>query len=167
MLQVKEETRQSRLVTFDNWLHGSLGIACGILLVGLVTICFVEVLLRDLVSKSLPWYDELAGFLLVWLTFLGAALAEQRNGHIGVELIERLGPRRERAFRGVNQLVLFGMQALILYHGVILAVRSADTMAITLPISMGILYAIVPVWSVLMMIIHAMHLTRLVRRDAR
>jgi len=34
-------------------------------------------------GNSLIWYDEAASILLAWITFLGAALAMNRNAHLG------------------------------------------------------------------------------------
>ena len=34
-------------------------------------------------GNSLIWYDEAASMLLAWITFLGAALAMNRNAHLG------------------------------------------------------------------------------------
>lgn len=34
-------------------------------------------------GNSLIWYDEAASLLLAWITFLGAALAMNRNAHLG------------------------------------------------------------------------------------
>ena len=52
-----------------------LAIACSLLLAGIAVLCLVEVTLRYGFGGGLGFYDELAGFALVWLTFLGAVLA--------------------------------------------------------------------------------------------
>ena len=133
----------------------------------IVSVCFVEVLLRDLAGRSLGWYDELVGYLLVGLTFVGAAMAQQQDRHIGIDLLsQRLGPRLNRARRFAVQAVLMIVQLLIVVFGSQLAMLSAGESAITLPVSMGLVYAILPVAALLAVFVHVVQLARIWRGGA-
>ena len=78
-------------------LRSSLGVAVAVLLSAIAVICFLEVILRYVFAASLSWYDELVGYLLVWLTFLGAVLAQSHGQHIGIgDLVERAPERARR-----------------------------------------------------------------------
>jgi len=46
-----------------------------VLMLALAIIVLLGVWFRYVVQRALPWYDEFAEFLLVWLTFYGSALA--------------------------------------------------------------------------------------------
>lgn len=88
-----------------------------VVLVGLgVTMAAVvatQVFARYALNDSLFWSEELARYLLVWLSFLGASSAYYRGVHPGVDILYgRLPPgaRRAAAFAThLAALVLFGV----------------------------------------------------------
>ena len=47
----------------------------------------VQVFCRYVLNHSLFWSEELARYLLVWLTFLGASVAYYRSVHPGIDVI--------------------------------------------------------------------------------
>jgi TRAP-type C4-dicarboxylate transport system permease small subunit len=75
-----------------------------------------------------PWTEESARFLLVWLGFLGAALAFGRGGHLGVDyFMGKLAPEARRlaaALAWVSTLAFAGW--VLLAGGVALASRTAE-----------------------------------------
>ncbi len=74
----------------ERWL-GSLALA----IISLISLG--NVITRYVTGGSLAFTEEFSVFLLVVLTFAGAAVALRRNGHIRVGLLERAlppGPRR-------------------------------------------------------------------------
>ncbi len=76
------------------------------------SICLSEVVLRYVFAASLSWYDEVVGYLLVWLTFLGAVLAQSHEQHIGIgDLVDRAPARARRALAIARHLVLVGVHA--------------------------------------------------------
>ena len=54
------------------------------LMVGLTTVVVAAVIYRKM-GASLSWYDEIAGVLLAWITYYGAALAALKRSHIGFD----------------------------------------------------------------------------------
>lgn len=46
-----------------------------------------QVFFRYALNQSLFWSEELARYLLVWLTFLGASVAYYRQAHPGVDVL--------------------------------------------------------------------------------
>lgn len=151
-----------------NMLHHALNAAAATLLGGLTLICFVEVLLRDLAGRSLGWYDELTGFLLVWLTFVGAPLAQIGEGHIAAELLRsRLGRGAARWQRTLVHLVSLAVQLILLVFGAQLAMQSRAERAVTVDLSMGLFYLVVPLSASLGIAIHLLQIARLWRAEAR
>lgn len=126
-------------------------------LVSLVVICFVEVVLRYGFGRSLGWYDEFAGYLLVWLTFLGSAVAQRGERHVGVEILGR------RWMKLLRHFLLMGVQVVLLYYGALLALRFLGERAISLPVPMGLLYAAIPFSALLFLIVQARQVARLLR----
>ena len=48
----------------------------------------VQVLFRYVFNQSLFWSEELARYLLVWLSFLGASVAYRRKAHPGIDMLQ-------------------------------------------------------------------------------
>jgi TRAP-type C4-dicarboxylate transport system permease small subunit len=145
-------------------LRSVLGVAVSLLLAGMVVICLTEVILRYLFAASLSWYDETVGYLLVWLTFLGAVLAQSYDQHIGIgDLVERAPERARRSLLLAGHLVLAGVHVVLLVYGWQLASRFLDERAITVPVPMGVVYAVVPLSAALMLLVEGARIARLVR----
>jgi len=141
------------------------GLSIG-LLAALTAICVLEVTLRNLAGASLGWGDEMAGYLLVWLTFIGATLAQLDSGHIGADLVSRfLSPAGRRRLERVSQGILLALQLFLLIGGVQLVSIALRDRATSLPISMGVLYAAVPLSALLLAITHLAALLRPASRD--
>jgi len=57
-----------------------------------------QVVLRQVAHTSLPWGDLAARQLVVWVGFLGAALASRRGGHFHIGFLARFARPRARAW---------------------------------------------------------------------
>lgn len=53
----------------------------------MVFLIFSQVIFRYVLKQSLSWSEELARYLFVWLTFLGASIATRRRAHIKVSIL--------------------------------------------------------------------------------
>ena len=56
----------------------------------------VEVVFRYVLQMPLAWGAEVSQTLLVWITFIGAALALYRGEHMVINLVVNKAPRRRR-----------------------------------------------------------------------
>ncbi len=138
------------------------------LLAGLTALCTIEVAVRNLAGGSLGWTDEFAGYLLVWLTFVGATLAQIEGGHIGADLASRfLSPRAAKRLEATAQAILLALQLFLLIYGWRLVEAGMHDRATSLPVPMGILYAAVPFSAFLLVLVHAGAFARLSRREHR
>lgn len=105
----------------------------------------VQVFFRYVLNHSLFWSEELARFLLIWLTFLGASVAYYRRVHPGIDTVTRLFPvtlkKTAAACVHLVSLVLFGV---MIVYGCQFAyfVRLQISPALVLP--KWIIYSIVP-----------------------
>jgi TRAP-type transport system small permease protein len=145
-------------------LRSGLGVVVSVLLSAIAILCFLEVILRYLFAESLPWYDELVGYLLVWLTFLGAVLAQSHGQHIGIEdLVARAPEGARRALSLASHLVLVAVHLVLLVYGAQLALRFLDEYATALPLPMGVVYSVIPLSAALMLLAEAARIARLVR----
>jgi len=78
-----------------------------------VIVVLVGVVARYVLNISLPWSEEVARLLLVWLTFLGAATATAQRSHIRVDTIyARFTGRRRKIIEATS--ILLSLLTLVL-----------------------------------------------------
>ena len=68
----------------------------------MVLIILLQVFCRYALNNALPWPDEAARFLMLWLTGLMAPIALRQGGFVAIETLTQFLPRR-----GVTLLTLF------------------------------------------------------------
>lgn len=84
---------------------------------GLMTVViFLQVIFRFVIKSSLPWSEELARYLMIWGTMVGASIGVRERAHIGVELFVRLLPVKIRRWAElVAFLVCLGFYCFVGY----------------------------------------------------
>ena len=124
-----------------------------VLMSAIVIDVLAQVFSRYLFNAPLGFTDELAGFLLIWVGLLGSAYATGEKQHLAIDLLAtRVSPAAQRRLEVVVTLltVLFAGAVLIvggiwlMYTGFLLGQLSAS-----LQLSLGYVYAIVPLTGVL------------------
>ncbi|PJG84244.1 TRAP transporter small permease [Conservatibacter flavescens] len=80
-----------------------------IILAIMSTLVFLNVVLRYGFNSSISVTEEVARYLFVWLSFLGAILAFNENQHVSVNvLVDKLSPLKRRVLRLITDgLMLF------------------------------------------------------------
>ncbi len=142
------------------------------LVIGLVgalaVLVAVEVFFRYVLNASISWYDEFAGYLLVWLTFWGAVLALDRGRHIGFEtLVERFPIPVQKLTMTIVYLLLITLQVVLVYYGWILTTQLSGETAITLPVPIGLVYVAIPTTGAMMLLICVMRIAQIWKLDSR
>ncbi|PMR77572.1 TRAP transporter small permease [Billgrantia endophytica] len=119
-------------------------------MVALIGVITLQIVSRVFFS-AVGWTEEVARFLLIWITFLGATLAFQRGRHIAVTfLVDALPGRLQQLTRIAAILVVLGfMIALIVIGHRYMQMQSFQKSA-SLRLSMTYVYAIIPISAALM-----------------
>ena len=107
------------LKAFDRVLEWITAIVKYVMLVHDLVIFFITtftVFTRYLLNYVPSWSEEIPRYLLVWITYLGAALAVKYKEHISLDVFFNLMPLRARQ---VGHLILNGLIAIV---GVIMVV---------------------------------------------
>lgn len=130
------------LARFTRTLSRASTKAVKVLLIGMVVVMTVlvimQVLLRYLFSSAFSWSEEIARYLMIWVSFLGAGLALQQGLHIGVEaLIMRLSNRGRRRVSLVSKAAILVFLLVLTVGGFQLAwfVRNQSSPALFLSMS--------------------------------
>ncbi len=119
----------------------------------IVTVVTIEVFLRYVMGRSLIFTDELCRYLMVWLVFLGGAIAVRDGAHIRINvLVKRLDPRMRRFVQVAALLLTTTFLVIVTVEGIKILPRQLYQMCITMDISMFYFYLAIPVGSVLMII---------------
>ncbi len=63
-------------------LNALLEFLMGVLMIGLVTIVFMEVIRRYVFNDPTHWASETCRFLLIWMTFTGASIVTRLSTHL-------------------------------------------------------------------------------------
>ena len=134
------------------WLGTLLEWMAGSLLFVLLVVGALQVTSRYTGLMFVPWTEEVARLLFVWVVWIGAAAAVFRGSHIRFDfLVERL-PQSVRA--GIGTLVTLGVAGLLilLVYQAYEIVRSTSSTFITINLSVKYTYLSVVVGSSLMLV---------------
>ncbi|WP_240776258.1 TRAP transporter small permease [Nitrincola alkalilacustris] len=128
-------------------------------LIGVITLQIIS----RVFFNAVPWTEEIARFLLIWITFLGAALAFQRGRHIAVTfVVDTLPLGIKKVARILACLIIIGfMLSLVIIGYEYMQVQSFQKSP-SLRWSMYYVYAIMPISAALMLFYALIDLLELV-----
>ena len=105
---------------------------------------------RYVLNHAPSWSEELARYLMVWLTMLGAAAALRDGGHITVTtLVDVLSPAGRRIALAVRDVALVCTCGVLVWWGIGFAQQNATQESAGMEIPMSIPYAALPVGAAL------------------
>ena len=114
----------------------TLLIAMLVVMVG--SMCY-QVFGRYMLGRSPAWAEELARYLMVWMTFVGAAAVLRSGGHLTVTaLIDHLGPRGGRVLLAIRDVVMFGLCTLLCWASLRFALLNAGQESAAMEIPMTV-----------------------------
>ncbi|MGR3455961.1 TRAP transporter small permease [Pseudooceanicola sp.] len=119
-----------------------------------------NIALRYLTSHSLPWADEAARYLMIWLTFTGAGLILRIGGHVAItNLQDALPGTGAKVLRAGIVLVLLVFFGFMVHVGWQYAQRMQFQVTPALRIPFLYVYAAMPVGFTLL-IVHLLLIAR-------
>lgn len=84
----------------------------------LVVVVLLGVFTRHVMQDQIRWSEELARLLLVWISFLGGAIAYIDNNHLGVDLfVAKLDPAAARIAALFSHLVVLAFAFFVMGIG--------------------------------------------------
>jgi TRAP-type C4-dicarboxylate transport system permease small subunit len=111
---------------------------------------------RYIMGEQAKWTEELARFLLVWVSLLGGAVAFGTKGHLGVDyFVGKFDPDvRKLMALFVHGVVLFFAVAIFVYGGgrVVSDALAMEQMTPALGLKMGHVYLAIPIAGLFMML---------------
>ncbi len=137
------------------------GWAVILMLSGMAIIVGANISLRYLTSHSLPWADEAARYLMIWLTFTGAGLILRIGGHVAItNLQDSLPETGQKILRAAIVLTLLAFFCFMVQVGVQYAQRMQYQVTPAMRLPFSYVYAAMPVGFTLLIV----HLLLIARR---
>ncbi|MDR1519366.1 MAG: TRAP transporter small permease [Planctomycetota bacterium] len=142
-----------------------------IFMVGIFSLVFLVVLIqiffRYVLGSPLVWSEELSRFIFIWVSLVGWVQAIRSGSHIRITFIEeRLPAGLQKAIRVLFQLCVMVFFVLLIWLGCLMVSRTFNRSLVTIPeLSVGMLYASLPVSALLCLFYSLCNLLRPIAQD--
>lgn len=126
-----------------------------ILMVIEVILVFLQILSRKIFKVSMPWSEELARYMFIWLVWVGASYATKERKHIVIDVLyERVSPKKQRIFKIISTIIWIVFLVFMSYISIKLtySVYSGNQIAVGSGMPMWIAYLAIPVGVIMMLI---------------
>ncbi|TPJ14377.1 TRAP transporter small permease [Mesorhizobium sp. B2-7-3] len=119
---------------------------------GMAIIVFLQFFTRYVLNNSLAWTEEIARYLLMIITFVGAAIAMRRGTHISVEVAHMFLPAPAvRVLNFIIDVLVIGFVGLLCWFSIaITRLMQIQTMTV-FPWPMSIVYGGIAIGCFLML----------------
>lgn len=91
---MREGGRETMLDKGMNILQKTTEIFVALLLMVMTCLVFTNVLTRYVFHFAIAWSEEISRFLMVWIVFVGAALAYKEDAHMGLDIVVKALPKK-------------------------------------------------------------------------
>jgi TRAP-type C4-dicarboxylate transport system permease small subunit len=137
-----------------------------IMLLIMVAAIFYQIFGRYVLDRAPSWGEELARYMMVYITMLGSAVETRSGGHLTVTTIaDKLGPKGLRILLAVRDVAVVATCGLLINAGIDLVTIMHRQSSPAFEIPMSIPYAAQPVGFALILILVVV--ARLAGRPAR
>ena len=143
--------------TFSRISHliaNSAGILAAVLLVAMLAAIGTQVIARFIIGAPTVWAEELARYLLVWITMLGSAALLEKNQHITIDILITSVPVRVRTvLMWLRDAITLAVCGLLVHYGWLLVSIGGRQTSTGLGIKMSLPYLAIPVGAALMALV--------------
>ncbi len=141
------------------------GFVCVILFAGMVLVTLLGIVCRYVVQAPLFWTEETARFLMLWTGFLAMSIAMHKGRHIAIDALVSAFPGYVAKPLGYLVDVMVGyFLVMLMVKGYAMTVGT-PMMALSLPVSMSLIYAAVPLGAFLTLVQLALNVVKKVAFD--
>jgi TRAP-type C4-dicarboxylate transport system permease small subunit len=128
-------------------------IVCILMTIILFTIVIAAIVARYGFGQAVSWTEEVPRYLLIWISFLAAAVGVLRRDHVGFDVLFNALPRGTRRVLGVFlSLLIFGFGWIVFRYGIVFVQDFGGDLMETIPYKNYWYYPAMPVSGFLMMV---------------
>jgi TRAP-type C4-dicarboxylate transport system permease small subunit len=140
-----------------------------LILAAMTIIVFLQVFFRYALNSPLPWPEEIARLMIVWLTFIGGYMALREKKHIGFNLLMKKLPNHiEHIITIVGKILVILFLFVMIKEGIGFVRRFATVPMSYTQLPIGIVaYTVFPTSGVLMLLQMLQDLSQTLQRLKR
>ena len=114
---------------------------------------FIQIIFRYLLHQPIYWSEEIPRFFLIWLTFLGSAIAMKNRSHLSISLLtNRLAVQKRIWVQFFANLLSLLFISILVWGGIIITILTMPNRTAALQMPTGLVYLAVPVGGTIMII---------------
>lgn len=119
----------------------------------IMSLLFIQVILRYGFNFGFPWVEELCRYMFIWMIFIGAGIGVKKGIHASMEVFTKfLSSGRYGFYQDLLNIVTLIFSTILLVIGIKFANGIGGQTASSIPISMFWVYVSAPVGGILMML---------------
>jgi len=100
-----------KIIEVEEW-------TAAVLLIALSLLTMLQVIMRYFFSLPLPWVEEAARYLMIFMIFIASAAALYKKDHLSIEIINFLLPEKKLRFFSIfQQAVVTVFMVVVAYVG--------------------------------------------------
>ncbi len=125
-----------------------------IFLILMVILIFLATASRYLGIGSITWGEELARYLMIWMTYLGLGVAAKRKAHFTVNAFVEFFPEKIQRYIRIYQLgvvIAFCILVIILSSKIVLIQYGINQTSPSMYLPMWLVYSAIPIGTFLLM----------------
>ena len=139
-----------------DWALRIVHAVCIVQASALFLIVVFAVIGRYVFGRSLTWTEEVPRYLLIWISFLGAAACVARREHVGFDVLFNKFPAPVRRWLGAFiGLLIFGFGWVVFRYGITFVKDFGPDLMETIPFTNYWYYIAMPISGALMMLFSA------------
>lgn len=117
----------------------------------MTVVTFLQVFMRYVMNESLPWPDEMARFIFVWLTWLGISIGQKKGEHIKITMLtDKLPFKTARIVNLISCLIVIVICAITTYYTFEMMGTLQNAVYVSIKISYVWGYLAIPLGCILM-----------------
>jgi TRAP-type C4-dicarboxylate transport system permease small subunit len=138
---------KAQYIRLMNWIHWLCMVIAGCCLVVITLVIPWGVFTRYVLNSAASWPEPMAVLLMVWFSFMSAAICYRENLHIGVGILPAALTGRRRLILGlVVEAAMIAVSLFMLHYGTKLVATTWYQAIADFPIiSTGVAYLPVPI----------------------
>ena len=126
---------------------------CIVQATALFLIVVAAVIGRYMFGRSLTWTEEVPRYLLIWISFLGAAACVARREHVGFDVLFNALPAPVRRWLGAAiGLLILGFGWIVFRYGIVFVRDFGPDMMETIPFKNYWYYIVLPISGALLLL---------------
>ena len=140
---------RSFILRLDRWIGRLEAVFLAVTVTAITAVTFAQVFTRYVTEDPLIWTEEVARYLFVWITLVGAAAAVRQNGHFGLDILRRWFPPLKKPLGLLTTATIAAFFALLLWTGIGETRQAAMQISPALQVGMQWAYLALPVGAAL------------------